>query len=124
MPQFHWPVWRSAPARACRNASSQATQGYLKATLWLGTRSLEHDFNASILCPATRRVIRRYRMRFAESFGRQDLGVDAMRAEIRDNVCSSPGRQIDVVGDARALQCRPDRQIIGEPVDDDFGVLK
>src|SRR5262245_31916310 len=77
-----------------------------------------------MLSPALRRIIRRYQTRFAESFGRQDIGVDPLRAKIRDNVGGSPRREIDAIGHAHSLYRRPRGQIIGEIVDDYFGVLQ
>jgi hypothetical protein len=63
-------------------------------------------------------------MRVAEALGGQNVGVDALRAEIRDDVVGAPRRQVDVVFDARLLQRGPDRQIVGVAVDHDFCVLQ
>src|SRR5215469_1630194 len=52
----------------------------------LGAGAFQHDLDAAVLCPAIRRVVRRDRMRVAEPFGRDDVRVDALRLEIRDDV--------------------------------------
>ena len=62
-------------------------------------------------------------MSVAEAFGRDDVRVDALRLEIRDDIVGAARGQIDVVGDAASLQRRADRQIVGIPVNDDLRVL-
>src|SRR5215472_10917050 len=44
-----------------------------------GAGPLEHDLDPAILRPALRRTVWRDRVRFAEPFGRQDVGVDPLR---------------------------------------------
>ena len=63
-------------------------------------------------------------MRLAETFGRQDIGVDTLRPKIRHDVIRPTRRQIDVVRDARPLQCRSDRQVVGKSVHDNLGILQ
>jgi hypothetical protein len=75
----------------------------LPPSVSLRRRSFQNDLNASILSPALRRIIRRYQTRFAESFGRPDIGVEALRTKIRDNVGGSPRREIDAIGHAHSV---------------------
>src|SRR5215471_18851238 len=46
-------------------------------------------------------------MRIAETFGRDDVWVDALRLEIRDDVVGATREQCDVIGDARPLPAGP-----------------
>jgi len=56
---------------------------------------------------AVRSVVRSDRMRIAETFGRDDVWVDALRLEIRDDVVGATREQCDVIGDARPLPAGP-----------------
>jgi hypothetical protein len=51
-----------------------------------GAGAFEHDLDATVLGAAVRRVVRVNRMRFAEPLGRDDVRVDALRSEIRDDI--------------------------------------
>ena len=52
-------------------------------------RALQHDLDAAVLRAAVRRVVRGDRMRVAEPLGRDDVGVDALRGEVRHDIVGS-----------------------------------
>src|SRR5438105_11720415 len=52
--------------------------------------ALHHDFDAAVFRAAVRRVVRGDRKRVAEAFGRDHVGIDALRLEIRYDVVSPP----------------------------------
>src|SRR5216683_3182217 len=89
-----------------------------------GARPLDCDFNPAILCPALRCIVRSNRSGVAHPFGRDDVGVDALRYEERYDGSGPPRRQHQIIGNALALQRGSDRQIVGVAVDYDFGVLE
>src|SRR5215467_5237326 len=63
-------------------------------------------------------------MGVAEPLGRNDVGVDALRGQIGDDIAGPARGKIDVVLDARLLQRGADRLVVGVAVDDDLGVLQ
>ena len=72
-----------------------------------GAGALHHDLNAAVLRPAVRRIVRGDGMRVAEPLGGDDVRVDALRLEIRDDVIGAARGQVDVVGNPRPLQGGP-----------------
>src|SRR5208337_2629175 len=89
-----------------------------------GAGALDHDFDAAVLRPTLLGGVWRERVRVAEPFGRNDLGVDALRHKVRDHVIGTFRRQIEVVCDAFALQRRSYRLVVGMAVHDDSDVLE
>jgi hypothetical protein len=69
--------------------------------------------NASILNPALRRVIRRYRTRFAESFGRQDIGLTAWERNTRQRwrLAATRSMLLDWLGIASLITALGEQQI-------------
>jgi len=68
-----------------------------------GAGAFHDDLDAAVLGPAVGRVVRGDRMCVAKPLGRQDIRIDALRAEIGDDIVGPPRGQIDVVLDARPL---------------------
>src|SRR5205809_95421 len=85
---------------------------------------LNGDFDASIRRPALRRVIRSFRMSLAEAFGRNDIGVDALRHQEGYYRRRAACRQHQIVGNTLSLQRGSDGRIVGIAVDDYLGVLE
>ena len=63
-------------------------------------------------------------MGVTKPLGRDDVRIDALGHQKGDNIAGSPRGQGQIVVDPGALQLRPDRQIVGVAVNDDFGVLQ
>ena len=89
-----------------------------------GAGPFEHDLDAAVLRAALRRLVRGDRMGVAEALGRDDVGVDALRGQIGDDVAGSARGQVDVIGNTRPLQAGSNQLVVCIAIDDDLGVLQ
>src|SRR5271170_3220880 len=87
-------------------------------------RSLDDNLDAPVPRTTLRGGVRGDRMRVATALRRQDIGVDAVRAQIVDDRVGPLRRQIHIRIDALLLERRPDRLVVGVAVDDDLAVPK
>src|SRR5580704_15932954 len=92
----------AAPAYAADAATRKVLAGLL-----------DHHFDAAVLRPASRRVVRGNRMRIAAAFRRNDVGIDALGDEVPDDLVGPLRREVEIVGDTLGLQRFADRTIVG-----------
>src|SRR5260370_16749130 len=77
----------------------------------LGAGPRRYDFNAAVLRPTLRRIVRGDRVGIAETFGRKDIGVDPLGPQKRHGVNSPTPRTLDALLPSSPFQNRPARPV-------------
>src|SRR5271165_1989032 len=86
--------------------------------------TLHGDFDTAVCRAALRGVVGGYRVRFAETLGRNDVGVDALGDQEGRHGGRPPRRQNEVIRDPLALQLRTYRSVVGVAIYDNLDILQ